>query len=183
MIRPCLAPLVRRAGLLLALTEFLPVLLCAQIDSTASSTAVPLRRQNVWASAGIGVGQGGGAGMASGWYSNNHFVVGAHAAEVSDLWDSHEVHDVALMLGVRNLSKHGLLLIAVGPSRLGGDLYVGSRFGPRTVARNEIGMAVAAEAIANLPIVGIGFDAFVALSQNRLVKAVVLSLQVGWLGN
>jgi hypothetical protein len=175
MIRLFLAPLVKRAGLLLALSGFLPVLLCAQVDS------IPLRRQNAWVSAGIGAGMGGVAGMASGWYSNNHLVVGAHKAVVANL--DADVHDGALLLGVRNLRENSLLMIAAGPARLRGDLDAGGGYIPRTVARNETGMAVAAEATINFPLFGIGFDAFVARSENRLVEGVVLSLQVGWYGN
>jgi hypothetical protein len=127
------------------------------------------------------VGMGGVAGMGSAWYGNNDLVVGAHAAEVAELWGN-EVHDVALLVGVRNLSRHGLALIAVGPARLGGKMLVGDPYIRRTVARNEIGMALSAEAILNLPLVGIGLDAFAARSSNRLVEGVILSLQVGWLG-
>jgi hypothetical protein len=119
--------------------------------------------------------------MGSAWYGNNDLVVGAHAAEVAELWGN-EVHDVALLVGVRNLSRHGLALIAVGPARLGGKMLVGDPYIRRTVARNEIGMALSAEAILNLPLVGIGLDAFAARSSNRLVEGVILSLQVGWLG-
>jgi hypothetical protein len=148
------------------------------------------RRQNAWVSAGIGAGMGGVAGMASGWYSNNRLVVGAHVAGVAD-WDQ-DVHDGALLLGVRNLSPNSLIMVAAGPARLGGRMYVGGPYTPRgagvpyiirTVARNEIGMAVSAEAILNLSLVGFGLDAFVARSENRLLEGVTLSLQVGWLGN
>lgn len=121
--------------------------------------------------------------MASGWYSNNHLVVGAHAAEVAEWWEASEVHDAALLFGVRNLRENGLLMIATGPARLGGLRYVGDPDIPRVVARHEYGMAVSAEAILNLPVVGIGFDAFVARSENRRVEGVVLSLQLGWFGN
>ncbi len=143
---------------------------------------MPVRRQNAWVSAGIGVGSGGLAVMGSGWYGNNDLVFGAHVAEVSALWGP-EVHDAALLFGFRNLSRHGLALIAVGPARLGGKMLVGDPYIPRTVARNEIGMAMAAEAILTLPLVGIGLDAFAARSSNRLVEGVILSFQVGWLGN
>lgn len=144
---------------------------------------MPLRQQNAWVSAGIGVGMGGAAVMGSGWYSDNNLVVGAHVAEVAELWGSTEAHDAALMLGVRNLSPHGLAMIAVGPARLGGKMYVGDPYIPRTVANYEIGIAVSAEAIINFSLVGIGFDAFAARSSNRLVEGVILSFQVGWLGN
>ena len=120
--------------------------------------------------------------MASGWYSNNHLVVGAHAAEVAEWWGNDDVHDAALLLGVRNLRENSLLMIAAGPASLGGLRYVGDPYIPRAVARHEYGMAVAAEAILNLHLVGIGFDAFVARSANRLVEGVTLSLQLGWLG-
>jgi hypothetical protein len=173
---------VNRAGLLLALSGMLPLPLCAQVDSTASSTVTPVRRQNAWASAGIGVGMGGLAMMGSGWYSDNNLVVGVHAAQVAELWGSTEVHDAALMVGVRNLDRHGLIMIAVGPARLGGKMYVGDPYIPRTAASNEIGMAVSAEATINFNLIGIGFDAFAARSSNRLVEGVTLSLQVGWFG-
>jgi hypothetical protein len=168
--------------LLLVLSGIIPVTLCAQVDSTASSTVIPVRRQNAWVSAGIGAGMGGVAVMGSGWYGNNDLVVGAHVAEVSELWGP-EVHDVALLLGFRNVGRQGLALIAVGPARLGGKLYVGDPYIPRTVARNEIGMAIAAEAIFTFRLVGIGLDAFAARSSNRLLEGVILSFQVGWLGN
>jgi len=168
--------------LLLALSGILPMPLRAQVDSAASSNVVPVRRQNAWISAGIGVGMGGVAGMGSAWYGNNDLVVGAHAAEVAELWGN-EVHDVALLVGVRNLSRHGLALIAVGPARLGGKMYVGDPYIPRTVAKNEIGVAMSAEATFTFRLVGIGLDAFAARSSNRLVEGVTLSIQVGWFGN
>jgi hypothetical protein len=177
-----LAVIVNRAGLLLVLGGILPLSLCGQVDSTASSTVTPVRRQNAWVSAGIGVGMGGVAVIGSGWYANNDVVYGAHVADVAALWGP-EVHDAALLIGFRNVSRHGLALIAVGPARLGGKMYVGNLFIPRTVATNEIGMAMAAEAIMNFDLVGVGLDAFAARSSNRLVEGVTLSLQVGWLGN
>ena len=155
----------------------------AQVDSTASPTVIPIHRQDAWASAGIGVGLGGLAMMASGWYSDNNLVFGAHAAKVAELWGSLEAHDVALMVGVRNLSPHSLIMVALGPAGLGGTMYVGDPYIPRTVATNEIGMALSAEAIINFSEVGIGLDAFAARSSNRLVQGVTLSFQVGWLGN
>lgn len=183
MNRLCLAVLANRAGVLLVLSGILPGALGAQVDSTGSSNAEPSRRQDAWVSAGIGVGLHGVAAMGSGWYSNNNFVVGAHAADVTQLWGP-DVHDAALMIGVRNLSPHSLIMIAAGPAVLGGQLYVGDPYTPPNgVKSNEIGMAVSAEAIINLSQVGIGFDAFVARSENRLVEGVILSLQVGWLGN
>jgi hypothetical protein len=124
---------------------------------------------------------GGVAVMGSGWYGNNDLVFGAHVAEVSALWGP-EVHDAALLVGFRNVSRHGLALIAVGPAGLGGKMYVGDPYISRTVAKNEIGMALAAEAIFTFRLVGIGVDAFAARSSNRLVEGVILSLQVGWLG-
>jgi len=167
--------------LLLVLSGILSIPLCAQVDSTASSTVIPVRRQNVWVSAGIGVGKGGVAVIGSGWYGNNDIVYGAHVAEVSALW-SPEVHDAELLIGFRNVSRHGLPLIAVGPARLGGKMYVGDPYIPRKAATNEIGMALSAEAIINFSLVGIGFDAFAARSSNRLVEGVIFSLQVGWFG-
>jgi hypothetical protein len=182
MNRPCLAFFLRRAALLLLLSGTLPLSLRAQVDSTGSSNLKPARRQNAWVSAGIGVGIGGVALMGSGWYSDNDLVFGAHVAEVAALWGP-EVHDAALLIGVRSVSPHGLALIAVGPARLGGKMYVGDPYIPRTVATNEIGVAASAEAIINFPLVGIGLDAFAARSSNRLVEGVILSLQHGWLGN
>jgi hypothetical protein len=183
MNRPCLALLANRTVLLLVLSGTFAIPLRAQVDSTASSTVTPVRRQNAWASGGIGVGMGGAAIVDSGWYSDNNLVVGVHAAQVAELWGSAEVHDAALMVGVRNLDRHGLIMFAVGPARLGGKMYVGDPYIPRTVASNEFGMAVSAEAIINFNLVGIGFDAFAARSSNRLVEGVTLSLQVGWFGN
>jgi hypothetical protein len=124
---------------------------------------------------------GGLAALASGWYGNNDVVYGVHVAEVTSLWGP-EVHDAALLIGFRNVSQHGLALIAVGPASLGGKMYVGDLYVPRTVAANEIGMAVSAEAIINFSLIGIGLDAFAARSSNRLVEGVTLSLQIGWLG-
>jgi hypothetical protein len=174
------AALVNHVGLLLVISGILPLPVCAQLDSTASSNT-PVRRQNAWVSAGIGVGIGGLAAAASGWYANNDVVYGVHVAHVSALWGP-EVHEAALLVGFRNVSPHGLALIAVGPARLGGKMYVGDPYIPRTVATNEIGVAMSVEAIINLSLVGIGLDAFAARSSNRLVEGVTLSLQLGWFG-
>jgi hypothetical protein len=152
------------------------------VDSTNSAKVEADRRQNYWLSAGIGVGAGGVAVAGNGWYSNNHLVVGAQAAQVSALWGP-EVHDYALLFGLRNLNPHSMILIAAGPARLAGKLYVGNLYIPRAVANYEVGFALSAQARVNFSEVGIGLDAFLAQSENRLVKAVTLSLQAGWLGN
>lgn len=140
------------------------------------------RRSNFWLSAGIGPGLHGVAVAGGAWYSNNHIVVGAHAAEVTALWGP-EVHDGALLFGLRNLNPHGMILLAAGPAVLGGKLYVGNLYVPRTVAKYEAGIALSAQARVNFSVVGIGLDGFVAQSGNRLVEGVALSVQAGWLGN
>jgi hypothetical protein len=61
-------------------------------------------------------------------------------------------------------------------------MHVGNPYIPRTVATNEIGAAMSAEAIFTFRLVGIGLDAFAARSRNRLVEGVTLSLQLGWFG-
>jgi len=66
---------------------------------------------------------------------------------------------------------------------LGGQLYVGNPYVPRTVAKYEVGFALSALTIVNFSEVGIGLDAFLAQSGNRLVEGITLSLQAGWLGN
>jgi hypothetical protein len=172
----CPAFLLRRTALLLLLGGTLPLSLRAQVDSTNSP------RQNFWLSAGIGAGFDGVALSGGAWYSDNHLVVGAHGAEVSDLWGP-EVHDVALLLGARNLRPNSMIMFAAGPAILGGKLYVGNRYVPRTVANYEVGFAVSALATVNFSEVGIGFNGFVAQSGNRLVEGVTLSIQAGWLGN
>jgi hypothetical protein len=177
----CPAFLLSRIALLLLLSGIVPQSVRAQVDSIDSSKVEPARRQNAWVSAGIGIGAGGMAFAGSGWYSSNHLVAGVHAADVASLWGP-EVHDAALLFGVRNLRHDGLFMIAAGPARLGGKMYAGNLYVPRTVAPYEVGIAVSAEAIVNFPIVGIGFDGFVARSGNRLVEGVTLSFQVGWLG-
>jgi hypothetical protein len=116
------------------------------------------------------------------WYSNNHLVVGAHGADVASLWGP-EVHDVALLFGLRNLNPHSMLMVAAGPAVLGGKLYVGNLYVLRTVAKYEAGIALSALATVNISEVGIGFNGFVAQSGNRLVEGVTLSIQAGWLGN
>jgi hypothetical protein len=177
---------------MLLLGGTLPLSLRAQVDSTRSSrvhvdTANSAkvgadRRQNFWLSAGIGAGLRGLAVTGSGWYSNNHLVVGAQAAQVTQLWGP-EVHDVALLVGLRNLNPHSMILIAAGPAVLGGKLYVGNLYVPREVAKYEAGIALSAQARVNFSEVGIGLDGFVAESANRLVEGVTLSFQAGWLGN
>jgi hypothetical protein len=176
-MKSCPAFLLTRTALLLLLGGTLPLSLRAQVDSTN-----PSRRQDFWLSAGIGGGLGGVAVTGGTWYSNNHLVVGAHGAMVSDLWGP-EVHDVALLVGARNLNPNTMLMIAAGPAVLGGKFYVGNRYLPRTVATYEVGFAVSALATVNVSVVGIGFNAFVAQSGNRLVEGVTLSIQAGWLGN
>jgi hypothetical protein len=198
----CPAFLFRRTALLLLLSGTLPLSLRAQVDSANSSRAQvdssksssgqvdstnsakvdADRRQNFWLSAGIGAGFDGVALTGGAWYSNNHLVVGAHGAEVSDLWGP-EVHDVALLLGARNLKPNSMIMFAAGPAVLGGKLYVGNLYVPRTVANYEVGFALSALATVNFSEVGIGFNGFVAQSGNRLVEGVTLSIQAGWLGN
>jgi hypothetical protein len=51
MNRSCRASLLKRAALLLSLSGTLPLPLRAQVDSTASSTVIPVRRQNAWGEA------------------------------------------------------------------------------------------------------------------------------------
>jgi hypothetical protein len=153
-----------------------------RVDSTNSPRVEADRRQNYWLSAGIGGGLHGLAATGGAWYSNNHLVVGAHGAEVASWWGP-EVHDVALLFGLRNLNPHSMILVAAGPAVLGGKLYVGNLYVPRTVANYEVGFALSALTMVNFSEVGIGFDAFVAQSGNRLVEGVALSLQAGWLGN
>ena len=194
---------VLRQSVLLLLCGILPLSLRAQVDSANSSPAQvdsarssrvhvdstnsakvdADRRQNFWLSAGIGVGVHGVAGAAGAWYSNNQLVVGAHAAQVTALWDGPEVHDVALLVGLRNLNLHSMILVAAGPAVLGGKLYVGNLYVPRTVAKHEVGFALSALTMVNFSVVGIGLDGFVAQSGNRLVEGVTISLQAGGLGN
>ncbi|MGZ3374905.1 MAG: hypothetical protein ACXU9Z_16560 [Gemmatimonadaceae bacterium] len=191
-MKSCPAFLLRGAALLLILSASLPLSLRAQVDSTGpslvhvdstnSAKVEADRRQNFWLSAGIGAGLHGLAVTGGAWYSNNHLVVGAHAAEVTALWGP-EVHDFALLLGVRNLKPNSMLMIAAGPAVLGGKLYVGNLYQPRTVANYEAGFAASALATVNFSEVGIGFNGFVAQSGNRLVEGVTLSIQAGWLGN
>ena len=202
MNKSCPAFLLRRTALLLLLSGTLPLSLRAQVDSTNSSRAQvdstkssrvhvdstnsakveAGRRQNYWLAAGIGVGAGGLAVVGSGWYSSNHIVVGAHAAQVTALWGP-EVHDFALLFGLRNLNPNTMIMVAAGPAVLGGKLYVGNLYVPRTVANYEAGIALSAQARVNFSEVGIGLDGFVAQSGNRLVEGVTLSIQAGWLGN
>ena len=66
---------------------------------------------------------------------------------------------------------------------LGGKLYVGNPYVPRTVPTYEVGFALSALATVNISAVGIGFNGFVAQSGNRLVEGITLSIQAGWLGN
>jgi len=192
---------VLRQSVLLLLCGILPLSLRAQVDSANSSPAQvdsarssrvhvdstnsakvdADRRQNFWLSAGIGVGVHGVAGAAGAWYSNNHLVVGAHGADVAT-WGP-EVHDIALLVGLRNLNPHSMILVAAGPAVLGGKLYVGNLYVPRTVAKHEVGFALSALTMVNFSVVGIGLDGFVAQSGNRLVEGVTISLQAGGLGN
>jgi hypothetical protein len=192
MNKSCPAFVLRQTALLLLLSGTLPLSLRAQVDSSgssrvhidsANSSKVEAdRRQNFWLSAGIGPGLRGLAVAGGAWYSNNHLVVGAHGAEVSALWGP-EVHDVALLVGLRNLNPNNMILVAVGPAILGGELYVGNLYLPRDVAKYEAGIALSAQARVNFSEVGIGLDGFVAESGNRLVEGVTLSFQAGWLGN
>jgi hypothetical protein len=203
MNKSCPALLLRRIALLLVLGGTLPLALRAQVDSANSSPAqvdstrssrvhvdstnqVKVesdRRNNFWLSAGIGPGLHGVAVAGGAWYSNNNLVVGAHGAQVTALWYGPEVHDVSLLVGLRNLNPNTMFMVAVGPAILGGKLYVGDLYVPRTVPNYEVGIALNAQARVNFSVIGIGFDGFVAQSGNRLVEGLTLSLQAGWLGN
>jgi hypothetical protein len=166
--------------------------LSGQTDSSDSPTALASRRQNFWVSGGIGVGTGGlaesqggwrgVAEIASAWYSNNNLVVGARIADASG-WFGPDIHDAALLLGVRNLAPRGLALIAAGPARLGGWRSNGEQSGTRTVLPTEIGMALSAEAAFTSPLFGIGIDFFAARGKNTSIVGATLSLQLGWLGS
>jgi len=167
---------------LLVICGFVPLALSGQTDSSDSPTALASRRQNVWVSGGVGVGTGGLAEIASGWYSNNNLVVGARTADASG-WFGPDVHDTALLLGVRNLAPRGLALIAAGPARLGGWHNNGEQSGTRTVLSTEIGMALSAEAAFLSPLFGIGIDFFAARGKNTSIVGATLSLQLDWLGS
>jgi hypothetical protein len=203
MNKSCPAFHFRRIALVLLLSGTLPLSLRAQVDSTNSSGAqvdstrssrihvdstnsVKVEadhRNNFWLSAGIGPGLRGVAVSGGAWYSNDHLVVGAHGAQVTQLWDGPEVHDVALLIGLRNLNPNNMIMVAAGPAVLGGKLYVGNLYIPRTVANYEAGFALSAQARVNFSVIGIGLDGFVTQSGNRLVEGVTLSIQAGWLGN
>ena len=177
---------------LLVICGLVPLALSGQTASSDSPTVLPSRRQNFWVSGGIGVGTGGLAesrgdwrglaGIASAWYSNNNLVVGARMAVASG-WFGPDVHDTALLLGVRNLAPRGLALIAAGPARLGGWHNNGEQSGMRTVLPTEIGMAVSAEAAFTSQHFGIGTDFFVARSRNTSIVGAAVSLQLGWFGS
>jgi hypothetical protein len=193
MTKSCPAFVLRQTVLLLLFSGTLPLSLLAQVDSSRSSRVhvdsensskvETGRRQNFWLSAGIGPGLRGVAVAGGAWYSNNNLVVGAHGAQVTALWDGPEVHDVALLVGFRNLNPNNMILAAVGPAILGGKLYVGDLYVPRDVAKYEVGIALSAQARVYFSEIGIGLDAFVAQSGNRVVEGITLSLQAGWLGN
>lgn len=157
------------------------VAVAAQTDSNRAWIAAEPRRQNAWISGGLGVGNLGLGAVATGWYSNDHLVVGARGAETAMLFGT-EVHDGALLIGARNLEDHRLALVAVGPARLGGDYNRAGYYDTRKVPKNEIGLAVAAEVAVFAPIVGIGLDFFAAVSSNRTLLGSTLSIQLGWLG-
>ena len=155
----------------------------SQEHSEDSSVAVISARNNAWVSAGVGVGASSGftagpVATASGWYSYNQFVAGAHAG-IQAQWFGPEVKEHSYLIGIRDLGKHEVLLIAAGPAALSGDGYKPTS---GRVPRTETGVAVVAQAIATLPMIGIGFDAFLVRGRHRSVHGVTLSLQLGWFG-
>lgn len=185
---------IHRARILavLVICGFVPSALRGQTDSSDSPKALAARRQNFWVSGGVGVGTGGFAesqgnwqglaGIASAWYSNNNLVIGARVAGASG-WFGPDVHDAALLLGVRNLAPRGLALIAAGPARLGGWHNNGEQSGMRTVLPAEIGIALSAEAAFTSQHLGIGTDFFVARGSNTSIVGATVSLQLGWFGS
>jgi len=166
-----------RALLLFVGAQF-PSSLPGQPDSGATTHAG--RRNNVWVSGGIGVGTGGFGAIGSVWYSYNHVVIGAHKTVASPIM-GRDVHDTAWLIGVRNLAKGRIMLIAAGPARVGGLHHRGDNDPSTVVPANEAGIAVAAEALLPYGTRGIGTDLFAARSKNRSILGATVSFQLGWL--
>jgi hypothetical protein len=133
-------------------------------------------------SGGIGVGTGGIGMVGSVWYTNNKLVVGAHKTVASEFW-GRDVHDTALLLGLRDLAKRGLVLIAAGPARVGGLRHRGGDNLVNPVPSTEQGVAIAAEGVFTYRTRGFGTDLFAAWSKNRTLTGATFSIQVGLLGN
>ena len=163
----------------------LPLSARDQTDQHDSSRTRSTRQQNAWLSGGVGIGTAGIAGptgTVSGWYSNNSLLVGAHVVDVIG-WSGPEVHDTALLVGLCDLRRHTLFLIAAGPAKLGGRGYRYENGVTTTIPASEIGAALHVEANVHIEVIGIGVDFFAARSNNRSLKGATLSLQLGWFGS
>ena len=162
-----------------------PLSVQGQTGQHDSSRTRSTRQQNAWLSGGVGIGTAGIAGptgTVSGWYSNNSLLVGAHVVDVVG-WSGPEVHDTALLVGLCDLRRHTLFLIAAGPAKLGGRGYRYENGVTTTIPASEIGAALHVEANVHIEVIGIGVDFFAARSNNRSLKGATLSLQLGWFGS
>ena len=148
-------------------------------DTSAHSAG---RRHNAWVSGGVGIATAGMALIGSVWYSNNHLVVGARKTNASPLFGRH-VHDTAWLLGVRDLVKGSLILVAAGPAKVGGLHHRFENDPAAFVPSVETGIAVSAEGVFTFKDRGFGTDVFAAKSKNRGMLGATFSVQLGWFGN
>jgi hypothetical protein len=150
----------------------------AQTSSPDTSTS-GAGRQNIWVSGGVGVGTGGIGVIGSAWYTYSRLVVGGHKTIAGPFW-GRDVHDNALLLGVRNLARRNVMLIAVGPARVGGLHHRFENDPSRFVPAIENGVAASAEWVRTFGSTGIGADLFAARSTNRTITGATFSVQLGW---
>ncbi len=154
----------------------------AQTTAPDTATSHVARRHNAWASGGVGIGSLGIGMVGSLWYSNNHIVIGARKALVNDFPIGRDVHDTAYLLGLRNIVRGSLMLIAVGPAQVGGLHHRYESDPSRFVPAREAGVAAAAEWVRTYGTRGLGVDFFAARSANRSMAAATFSIEVGWFG-
>lgn len=119
--------------------------------------------------------------IGSAWYASGPVVVGARTSEGAPFEHETDTHEKALLIGLRERSRHAFALGAIGAGRMGGSHSNGEQSGSRTGIPDETSVAYGLEGGLTYHFIGIGLDAFGARTSRITYSGLTLSIQLGYL--